>query len=162
MKRVLTKCINEDISAYFRTVGRGNEPIFHIISGTSIGAIKVALLVSDVKENKTWEGSGERLVEFWEYVSTQPSVENIPYFTNYWDSWRGLDRRIASGESPEDTLALENLFLKNLLTCSYQRHPCPTLDFLIHQIPGISMTIDHLKENSKSSKVYISPQARKW
>jgi hypothetical protein len=24
------KAINEDISAYFRTEGRGNEPIFHI------------------------------------------------------------------------------------------------------------------------------------
>ena len=33
------KAINEDLLAYFRTVGRGNEPIFHIISGTSIGAI---------------------------------------------------------------------------------------------------------------------------
>ncbi|MFZ1878485.1 MAG: patatin-like phospholipase family protein, partial [Nitrososphaeraceae archaeon] len=72
--------INEDISAYFRTEGRENEPIFHIVSGTSIGAINAALLVSYVKENKTWEGSGERLVEFWEYLSTQPSVENIPYF----------------------------------------------------------------------------------
>jgi NTE family protein len=48
--------INEDLSAYFRTEGRENEPIFHIISGTSIGAINAALLVSYVKENKTWEG----------------------------------------------------------------------------------------------------------
>jgi predicted acylesterase/phospholipase RssA len=45
------KAINEDLSAYFRTEGRGNEPIFHIISGTSIGAINAALLVSYVKEN---------------------------------------------------------------------------------------------------------------
>jgi NTE family protein len=48
--------INEDLSVYFRTEGRENEPIFHIISGTSIGAINAALLVSYVKENKTWEG----------------------------------------------------------------------------------------------------------
>jgi hypothetical protein len=60
------KAIYEDLSAYFRTVGREREPIFHIVSGTSIGAINAALLVSYVKENKTWEGSGERLVEFWE------------------------------------------------------------------------------------------------
>ena len=57
------------------------------------------LLVDYVKENKTWEGSGERLVDFWDYLSTQASVENIPYFTYYWDTWRKLDRRIASGES---------------------------------------------------------------
>ena len=137
------KAINEELSAYFRTVGRGNEPIFHIVSGTSIGAINAALLVSYVKENRTWEGSGERLVEFWEYVSTQSSVENIPYFTNYWDSWRGLDRRIASGEAAEDILALRNLFLKESPTCLYQRHLCQTIDFLIHQILGIFMTTDH-------------------
>ena len=39
-------------------------PIFHIVSGTSIGAINAALLVSYVKENKAWDGSGERYVEF--------------------------------------------------------------------------------------------------
>jgi NTE family protein len=93
------KDINEELSRYLKTERRGNEPIFHIIAGTSIGAINAALLVSYVKENKTWEGSGERLVEFWEYLSTQSYVEKIPYFTHYWDSWRRLDKRIASGES---------------------------------------------------------------
>src|SRR2546423_9824767 len=51
------KAIKEDLSEYFRTEGRGNEPIFHIVGGTSIGAINAALLVSYVKENKTWEGN---------------------------------------------------------------------------------------------------------
>ena len=65
------RAINEDLPAPFKTLDRGNEPLFHIVSGTSIGAINAALLVSYVKENKTWEGSGERLIEFWEYLSTQ-------------------------------------------------------------------------------------------
>ena len=39
------KAINEELSAHFRSVGRGNEPIFHIVSGTSIGAINAPLLV---------------------------------------------------------------------------------------------------------------------
>ena len=65
------KDISEELSGFFRKEGRGNEPIFHIVSGTSIGAINSAILVSYVKENKTWEGSGERLVEFWEY-GTKP------------------------------------------------------------------------------------------
>ena len=81
------KAMNEDFSAIARTEGRGNEPLFHIVSGTSIGAINAALLVSYVKENKTWEGSGERLIEFWEYLSTESLVENIPYFMHYWDSF---------------------------------------------------------------------------
>ena len=75
------KAINEDLSAYFRTEGRRNEPVFHIVSGTSIGAINAAILVSYVKEKKTWEGSDERLVEFWEYLSAESSVEKMPYFT---------------------------------------------------------------------------------
>jgi len=108
------KAINEDLSAYFRTEGRENEPIFHIVSGTSIGAINASLLVSYVKENKTWEGSGERLIDFWEYLSTQPSVENIPYFTSYWDSWRKLDRRIASGESARRYFSTKEFILKGV------------------------------------------------
>ena len=47
------KAIKEDLSEYFRTEGGGNEPIFHIVAGTSIGAINAAILVSYVKENKT-------------------------------------------------------------------------------------------------------------
>jgi NTE family protein len=93
------KALHEDLLPYVRSEFRGNEPLFHIVSGTSIGAINAALLVSYVKENKTWDGSAERLIEFWEYLSTQPSVVNIPYFTSYWDSWHRLDKRIASGES---------------------------------------------------------------
>jgi NTE family protein len=108
------KAINEDLSAYFRTEGRGNEPIFHIVSGTSIGAINAALLVSYVKENKTWEGSGERLVEFWEYLSTQPSVEKLPYFAHYWDSWRRLNKRIASGESARRYFSTKEFILKGV------------------------------------------------
>lgn len=108
------KAINEDLSAYFRTEGREDEPIFHIVSGTSIGAINAALLVSYVKENKTWEGSGERLIDFWEYLSTQSSVENIPYFTFCWDSWRKLDRRIASGESARRYFSTKEFILKGV------------------------------------------------
>ena len=108
------KAINEDLSAYFRTEGRGNEPIFHIVSGTSIGAINAALLVSYVKENKTWEGSDERLIEFWDYLSTQSSVENIPYFTHYWDSWHRLNGRIASGESARRYISTKEFIWKGV------------------------------------------------
>jgi NTE family protein len=117
--------INEDISAYFRTEGRENEPIFHIVSGTSIGAINATLLVSYVKENKTWEGSGEMLVDFWEYLSTQPSVENIPYFTAYWDSWRKLDSRIASGESARRYFSTKEFIFKGVPNVFVPKTPLP-------------------------------------
>jgi NTE family protein len=56
-------------------------------------------LVSYVKENKTWEGSGERLIDFWEYLSANSLVEAVPYFNRYWDSLHRVDKRIDSGES---------------------------------------------------------------
>jgi len=58
------KAIKEKLSQNSRAKGRGNEPVFHIIAGTSTGAMNAAILVSYVKENKTWEGSDERLVGF--------------------------------------------------------------------------------------------------
>jgi hypothetical protein len=36
-----------------------NEPPFHIVAGTSMGAINSAILVRYVKENKTWDGGRE-------------------------------------------------------------------------------------------------------
>jgi NTE family protein len=123
------KAINEDLSAYFRTAGRGNEPIFHIVSGTSIGAINAALLVSYVKENRTWEGSGERLVDFWNYLSTQPSVESVPYFTSYWDNWRKLDKRIASGESARRYFSTKEFILKGVPKVFVPKTPLPDYRF---------------------------------
>ena len=117
------KAIKEDLSEYFRSEGRGNEPIFHIVAGTSIGAINAALLVSYVKENKTWEGSGERLVEFWEYLSTQSYVENMPYFTHYWDSWRRIDKRIASGESARRYFSTKEFIFKGVPNVFMPKRP---------------------------------------
>ena len=45
-------------------------PLFDIIAGTSIGAINGAILVSYFLENKTWNGSAERLESFWKYLSS--------------------------------------------------------------------------------------------
>ena len=108
------KAIKEELLKYSRAKGMGNEPIFHIISGTSIGAINAAIIVSYVKENKTWEGSDETLIEFWEYLSTQSSTEKIPYLTEYWDSWHRLDSRIASGESARRYLSTKEFILKGV------------------------------------------------
>jgi NTE family protein len=119
------KAIREDLSKFLRIEGNENEPIFHIVSGTSIGSINAAILVSYVKENKTWEGSGERLLEFWEYISTQSWVDHMPHFTNYWDSWRRLDKRIASGESARRYFGTKEFILKGVPKVFVPKMPAP-------------------------------------
>jgi NTE family protein len=47
-----------------------DEKLFDIIAGTSIGAINGAILVSHFLENKSWEGSAEKLESFWKFLST--------------------------------------------------------------------------------------------
>ena len=49
--------------------GEKDKPFLNIVAGTSIGAINAAIIVSYVTENNTWEGTSERLNEFWEYLS---------------------------------------------------------------------------------------------
>lgn len=87
--------------------------IFDVVAGTSIGAINAAILVSFVKENNgSWEGSTQKLLDFWEHVSSTPDLINYwPYWSNWpfpWDekSWiEGWNRRgktdsdIATGEA---------------------------------------------------------------
>jgi NTE family protein len=75
------------------------KPIFDIVAGTSIGAINAAVLVSYVVENETYEGSAERLVDFWNYLSKESIAETNPFFKPWWDYWHTIDREVASGEA---------------------------------------------------------------
>ena len=63
------KALYEKITREDKENGNEGRPLFDIIAGTSIGAINAAVLVSHVVENKTWNGSSEKLVEFWKYLS---------------------------------------------------------------------------------------------
>src|SRR5215203_2600752 len=63
------KALYEKITREDKENGNEERPLFDIVAGTSIGAINAALLVSYVIENKTWKGSEEKLVQFWEYLS---------------------------------------------------------------------------------------------
>ena len=58
------------------------------------------VLVSYVVENNTWEGSAERLFEFWDYLSKESSLDQNPVFTYWWDFFHNkVNPNIASGES---------------------------------------------------------------
>ena len=93
------KDINEELSRYLKKEGMGDEPIFHIVSGTSIGAINAAILVSYVKENKTWEASGETLSSFGNIYLHNHGLITYHILLTIGILGCTLDRRIASGES---------------------------------------------------------------
>ena len=80
-------------------LGRQGMPIFHIVAGTSIGAMNAAVLVSYVKENKSWKGSADRLIEFWEHMSTESFMDSIPSFNAWWNYWHYFNKDLASSES---------------------------------------------------------------
>jgi NTE family protein len=63
------KALYEKLRREDKQNGNEERPSFDIVAGTSIGAINASLLVSYVIENKTWKGSEEKLVQFWEYLS---------------------------------------------------------------------------------------------
>src|SRR5215208_342857 len=72
------KALYEKITREDKENGNDGRPLFDIIAGTSIGAINAAVLVSHFVENKSWEGSSEKLIEFWEYLSCPtPDITKI-------------------------------------------------------------------------------------
>ena len=89
----------ESISEMDTKNGKKGKPVFDIVAGTSIGAINAAVLVSYVVENHTYEGSVERLIDFWKYLSKEAIVESNPYFKQWWDYWHSINGEVASGEA---------------------------------------------------------------
>ncbi len=79
--------------------GRKGRSTFDIVAGTSIGAINAAVLVSYVTENQTYDGSAEKLVDFWNYLSKESMVDTNPFFKPWWDYWHAINGGIASGEA---------------------------------------------------------------
>ena len=93
------KALYERISEEDGENGEEGRPLFDIVAGTSIGAINATILVSHVVENKTWQGSSEKLDAFWDHISTRSYADMIPGFKNWWDYWHSTNPAIASGEA---------------------------------------------------------------
>jgi len=99
-------------------LGREGKPLFHIVAGTSIGAMNAAVLVSYVKENKSWQGSADRLAEFWEYMATESFMDIIPGFNEWWNYWRNywhyFNMDLASSESARRYYGTKQFMLKGV------------------------------------------------
>jgi NTE family protein len=80
--------------------GETERQIFDIIAGTSIGAINSAILTSYVIENKTWEGSAERLIDFWNYISTESLPDKFAgYMMSWWNYFRNFNPYMGTAET---------------------------------------------------------------
>ena len=77
--------------------------LFDIVAGTSIGAINSSILVGHYLKNRSWEGSAEKLLEFWEGLmcpTVADSLFNIGSPVRIsWDYFRTFNHNIADAES---------------------------------------------------------------
>lgn len=94
-----------------KDLNNDDENIFDIIAGTSIGAINASIILSHILERKEeefkgkgndnngkssnmkyWEGSPEKLVDFWRYVSSTFDYFRFwtPFLKSSWDNWRSF------------------------------------------------------------------------
>src|ERR687897_260790 len=91
----------------YRKVSREEETdggLFDIIAGTSIGAINSTVLVGHyMKNNNSWEGSAEKLLEFWEGLMCPTIADDLfeknSFFRSSWDYMHAVDSGIADAES---------------------------------------------------------------
>jgi NTE family protein len=88
------------------TNGNKQSSLFDIVAGTSSGAMNGAMLVSHVVQNGTWQGSVEKLNDFWKYVSTEPDLRYwYPYipdkksWVSYWDFQKEASKFSRRGSS---------------------------------------------------------------
>jgi NTE family protein len=93
------EALYEWLSKKDKEEGKETSITFDIIAGTSIGAMNAAVLTSYVIENGTYEGSAERLVDFWKYLSKESIADTNPWFKPFWDYLHSFDKAIATGEA---------------------------------------------------------------
>ena len=94
------QALYEKVTKSDREKGDKDKPFLNVVAGTSIGAINAAIIVSYVTENNTWEGSSERLNEFWAYLSKESPIDKIPGFVDWWNYLHNnINPVFASGEA---------------------------------------------------------------
>jgi NTE family protein len=93
------KALYEWLSEKDKREEKKKSSTFDIIAGTSIGAMNAAVLTSYVVENGTYEGSAERLIDFWNYLSKESIADANPWFKSWWDYLHSISKSVATGEA---------------------------------------------------------------
>lgn len=103
------KALYEKITKEDKENGNDGRPLFDIIAGTSIGAINAAVIVSHVIENKTWRGSSEKLIGFWEYLSC-PTPDIMKVSANWKKEYDKNTPNAASAEAARRYYSVKEFF----------------------------------------------------
>ncbi|MGA7368092.1 MAG: patatin-like phospholipase family protein [Nitrososphaeraceae archaeon] len=117
------RALYESLSEKDTKEGRKGRSTFDIVAGTSIGAINAAVLVSYVVENHTYEGSAERLIDFWNYLSKESMVDTNPFFKPWWDYWHAINREIATGEAARRYFSAKEFAIFGVPNVFYPHRP---------------------------------------
>jgi NTE family protein len=120
------KGIYEFLSDWDRDHWKEKKSTFDVIAGTSIGAINSAVLVSYVIENQTYEGSAERLFDFWYYLAKESKADNNPFFEKWWDYWHRFNKGSATPEAARRYYSAKEFALFGVPNAFYPN--TPTLD----------------------------------
>jgi NTE family protein len=116
--------------------------MFDIVAGTSAGAINAAILTSHVKQKETWEGSAEKIEEYWKYHLSVPTPaitkqgvywwdENYQWWGKYYDTvtTSGIDSRtVASEEAARRYYSAKYFFTYGVPTVFSPTFPFPESD----------------------------------
>jgi NTE family protein len=127
------KALYEMLSKKDKREGKETSITFDIIAGTSIGAMNAAVLTSYVIENGTYEGSAERLIDFWKYLSKESIVDTNPWFKSWWDYLHSMDKAVATGEAARRYYSAKEFAVSGVPHVFSPRTPAPDnrfFDFL--------------------------------
>ena len=82
--------------------------LFDIVAGTSIGAINSTVLVGHYLKNNSWDGSAERLLDFWEGLMCPTIADSLfdkkSLVRIFWENLRTFNRDVADPESARKLL----------------------------------------------------------
>jgi NTE family protein len=104
-----------------------DAPLFDVVAGTSSGAMNGAILVSNAVE-KGWDYAASKLKEFWDYVSTNPFVQNIPGFSMWWNNLHNVDLAAASQEAARKYYSTKQFLVTGVQNVFLPYPPIPRLD----------------------------------
>jgi NTE family protein len=102
--------------------------LFDVVAGTSSGAMNAAILVSNAID-KDWDHAATKLNEFWDYVSTEPYIQNVPGFTMWWKNLHSADPNAASEEAARRYYSAKQFMFTGVQNVFFPLPPIPDTKF---------------------------------